>query len=62
VKLVMLRKNYKLEGENKMINNFLKQISEFLNKLLETKEKTLFSIDGTYVRDGEIFGVSMLRG
>lgn len=45
-----------------MTLNFFKQISEFLKKLIETKERTQFCIDGTYVRGGEMFKISPLRG
>ena len=45
-----------------MTSKIFKRISEFLNKFLEYKDETLFSIDGTYIKNGEMYKVSMLRG
>lgn len=43
-----------------MNNKFFKQIPQFLNKFLETKDKTLFCFDRTYVRSGRIYKINML--
>jgi hypothetical protein len=45
-----------------MNNNFFKQISEFLNKLIENKSGTLSPLEGIYVREGKMIRVSVISG
>jgi hypothetical protein len=58
---VYAEKLYKLEGGNEMKIKFFRQISEFVNKLFENKNGALFS-DGTFVKNEEMYRVSMLNG
>jgi hypothetical protein len=45
-----------------MKTNFFNKISEFLIKFMENDQGFLFPFQGIYVRNGEMFKISQMRG